>query len=302
MNKTEFLSYLSVPQKLNSGTSDHLLSIIKEFPYFQTAHLLLAKNLYSEKDIRYNRQLKIASIYSADRKALYRLIMQEDLLKKIKVAETIVEKDLINKEPEQLSLETNISESKVPLVSFLEKEILKEALASSYSLEHSLKSYVPDEASIEKKQPEIISQFEVKLNGKKTFSQWMQALSMVNSQKVETEGEKQRGQPVDSDSSPLAKTSQFDLLLAKLSKKESPLPSEKTKKDFFSPANIGRLSLVEDDKFITETLAKIYEQQGNYSKAITAYKNLSLKYPEKNSYFATRIQNLEKLIILRKQA
>ena len=59
--------------------------------------------------------------------------------------------------------------------------------------------------------------------------------------------------------------------------------------------------LADDDKFVTETLAKIYEQQGNYSKAISAYQNLSLKYPEKSSYFASRILNLEKFLTQRKR-
>jgi tetratricopeptide (TPR) repeat protein len=54
-------------------------------------------------------------------------------------------------------------------------------------------------------------------------------------------------------------------------------------------------SVTENDELITDTLASIYLQQKNYEKALTAYKKLSLKYPEKSIYFATQIEEIEKL-------
>lgn len=47
--------------------------------------------------------------------------------------------------------------------------------------------------------------------------------------------------------------------------------------------------------FVTETLARIYAKQGFYKDAIHAYEKLSLKFPEKNIYFASQIEEIKKL-------
>jgi tetratricopeptide (TPR) repeat protein len=54
-------------------------------------------------------------------------------------------------------------------------------------------------------------------------------------------------------------------------------------------------SLSEDDNLVTETLAMIYFNQKKYDKALEAFRKLSLKYPEKSIYFASRIEEIEKL-------
>ena len=52
---------------------------------------------------------------------------------------------------------------------------------------------------------------------------------------------------------------------------------------------------INKESLVTETLAKLYIEQKNYEKAIQTYKILILKFPEKNSYFASAIKKLKKL-------
>ena len=57
--------------------------------------------------------------------------------------------------------------------------------------------------------------------------------------------------------------------------------------------NKARKSSEEQFNFVTETLANIYADQAMYVKAIEVYKKLILRFPEKKSYFASRIKELE---------
>jgi hypothetical protein len=70
------------------------------------------------------------------------------------------------------------------------------------------------------------------------------------------------------------------------SKEKAYVPSEDISKPFVEEA--GGL--------VTETLAKIYVNQGYYSKAMDIYEKLSLKFPEKSSYFAAQIEKVKEYI------
>jgi len=52
----------------------------------------------------------------------------------------------------------------------------------------------------------------------------------------------------------------------------------------------------DNDDFVTETLALIYAQQGYHKKAIHIFEKLSLKYPEKSTYFAGHIEKIKTLM------
>ncbi|AUC16100.1 hypothetical protein BTO06_13450 [Tenacibaculum sp. SZ-18] len=52
------------------------------------------------------------------------------------------------------------------------------------------------------------------------------------------------------------------------------------------------IETVKEPLLMTETLAKIYLEQKKYDNAIKAYEILSLKYPEKSTFFADRIKKI----------
>lgn len=84
---------------------------------------------------------------------------------------------------------------------------------------------------------------------------------------------------------------EVDALLNKFIAEEPSISKPKTA--FFSPSRSAKQSLEESNDLVTETLAKIYFLQKNYSKAIRAYEQLSLVYPEKKVFFAAQIEKIK---------
>lgn len=80
--------------------------------------------------------------------------------------------------------------------------------------------------------------------------------------------------------------------------KEKLFEDRSDKKEMFSPTKKAKESLDEKQLPVSETLAKIFAAQGNYPKAIFAYQQLMLIFPEKKVFFASQIEELNKKINL----
>ena len=65
------------------------------------------------------------------------------------------------------------------------------------------------------------------------------------------------------------------------------------KTSFFSPSEYAEKSNTDDNDIVSETLARLYMQQGNIAKARMVYGKLSLLFPEKSSYFAAQIEKAD---------
>ena len=63
------------------------------------------------------------------------------------------------------------------------------------------------------------------------------------------------------------------------------------------PENVFEMavnSIAKEEGLASESLAEIYEKQGKHDQAIEMYKKLSLRNPQKNAYFAARIEEIIK--------
>jgi tetratricopeptide (TPR) repeat protein len=205
MNKENFIGLLTNPTLLNKESIKELTDLVNNFPYCQTAHILLTLNLYKEKHFRFDEEIKTTAIIANNRRVLKKHIER-------------------------------INNSLIPVS-------LPDEHMETYS--ESVDQTKPVGEIVDKKtKPEI------------------------------TSGKKEAKRPENE-------------LIDEFIRKEPSIT--RIQHTFFNPVDASRTSVVDDENIISETLAKIFFDQGKFDKAIRIYEKLSLKNPEKSSYFAALI-------------
>lgn len=74
MNAQQFFQYIEHPDKLGIHEEVQLRGVLKEFPYFQSAHMLLAKCLKNMENYTFEKQLRMAAVFSSNRAVMYQLL------------------------------------------------------------------------------------------------------------------------------------------------------------------------------------------------------------------------------------
>ena len=255
MNKDEFTKYLQSPETLDIKSVSDLEGLIKEFPYCQSTRILLTLNLFKEKDIRYDSELKTTAVYVSNR-------------------------GLLRKHLDRL----NIESSKV----FLPDEEGVKSTDSKQSeklpTEKADKDLKPEDGKKVDK-PKVVAKDEAAniAEVKTIIERHISELEADLDQKVKKE-------PVSEKKSKSVKPKKD--IIDEFIKNEPSISRPKT--EFYDPVDKARESVVDNENIVSETLAGIFYDQGHIQKAIKIYQKLSLKFPEKSSYFAALIKKAEK--------
>jgi alpha-galactosidase/6-phospho-beta-glucosidase family protein len=160
MESTDIIKYIESPGLLINADINYFKKLIKENPFFQSAHILLLKSLKDQNSEEFQKQLSESSVYITDRDQLFKFLntefktekkSEENIIQNIEtekqdIIENSEEKESNSKQPELLknknvkrkindSIEgmgENISET---ISSQLEFSVIKEDDKLEYSSE-----------------------------------------------------------------------------------------------------------------------------------------------------------------------
>jgi len=249
MDNTRFIHIITNPQEINDNDIDLLSSIVKSYPYFTIAQILLAIGYNLKEDKKLSRQLRLAAAMVADRNSLRHLLAKSK------------EKTQTYDLPDEFS---------------------DKSQQTTDNGQQSLDSIVIPEIDLNKSQEELSKEMDLLEEKRKSLDELKY---LIEQRIIELEKEKEE---TKKEGKGLSKTEIIDKFIA-----ENPQIS-RPKKEFYDPMVVAQTSVADKENIISETLARIYLDQGYIEKAISVYQKLSLKNPEKSVYFAELIEKAKK--------
>lgn len=309
MNVKEFTYFLEHPTKVVEPIhTKHLEDIIAEYPYFQAARALHLKGLKNLNSYKYNKALKTTAAFTTDRDVLFDFITSKDFLQynssdkktdaKILVKEAIIESEPISlvEESEDKRLPKDETEAPAALIEVSEDRPLpQDEKDAEHILDPELFQSKNPEISKEEETLDIGKPFAFDAKEKYSFSEWLNLASSKPTEETVEKVEKKKVpaklKKISSSKDEAIKKRKFDRIDRFIANnpKIDPTEQKNTRLDISSSIKIDK------NELMTETLARVYLEQKKYKKAIQAFKILSLKYPEKSSFFADRIRAVEKI-------
>lgn len=316
------LTYLlQKPEAVTAAQTELLASAVKEYPYFQPLRALYLKGLKQKESYKYNNALKITAAHTTDRSVLFDYITSEvfnqneiseqikqntehiktievNAVDDISVHKSVAIDDALN---EQIKATEGVLDPGLFEVKPMPKPRLE---LQTPKVEDSIIA-VDVKNTTPEKQLNIGKPLEFNKTENHSFTEWLKITRFkpIVRDEVEpdSEPEVEAKTEIESDAEPkiekLEQETKAPLKnkLAIIDKFISDNPKIKpVKKDTPKPKLVNNDSAV-SDSLMTETLARIYLEQKNYDKAIQSYKILSLKYPEKSSFFAHQIKLVKEL-------
>jgi hypothetical protein len=316
MTPEKFNRYLNDPSLLDSHTVEELWMLVKDYPYFQVARMLLARNLYNTGHEAYPLSLRLAAAYAGDRGKLKALIegipvvfhqlpLQENISEPATVQGNNIETDILLADTSEIKpIENEVIAGEVEIqdekgLHANQEEI--DTVAESHDLITDTDEIISSDPIVLSVSPEgeIIEEVTaIKEPDKpKTIHNALidTIFSRLSAVPVPEEEITDSGMAsFDSEALPLLNEnfSVHNELVEKFIREEPRLSAPK--REFYNAEDIARQSATLPEDLVTETLAWIYEQQGYYNLAIKIYEKLMLLIPEKSSYFAGRIKEITK--------
>jgi hypothetical protein len=301
MNRSDFINMLEDKVQVNRQSLVEVYELIDIFPYFQSAHLLLLKGLQNNSDIKFEKQLRNSAIHIADREVLYYLLNRKPVMEAVK--EEVNTKETASAEGAFDHQQTVIESAKnsEQLISEIEKnsdaDEKKQHEDSLHLHSHSILISTEHETQ-ESEEVMLVMDEETAPDDEKIFymdpgfavpdfSELLELDTDPGKTSIDGGNESPQGHPSGnkSNNKKLLQTELIDKFIQANPRIE---PVKDTSK--LPVTDISKPFVEKEGGFVTETLAKIYINQSYYSKAIDIYEQLSLKFPEKSSYFASQIE------------